>query len=77
MYKLEFFKIARDLILLFFCMLTDVLSTDKLTQLTQGIPRDSRVLYIAVKMLAAVSEPVPVVKHMSRSLVIKRSVFES
>ena len=69
MYILEFFRTARDLMLLSFPMFTEVLSTDKLTQLVQGIPHDSRALFIAVKILAAVAEPVPVVKHMSRSLV--------
>ena len=45
-------------------MFTDVLSTDKLTQIVQGIPCDSRALFIAVKILAAVAELVPVVKHI-------------
>ena len=58
--------------LLCFPMFTNVLSTDIPTQLPQEISRDCRALSMTSKMLAAIAEPVPDVRHISRNLVETR-----
>ena len=50
-------------------MLTDVLSTESRTQLLHGMLRDSSILSMVAKMLSAVADAVPEVRHMSRNFV--------
>ena len=55
--------------LLCFPMFIDGLSNNRSTQLTQVISRDYRATSMVSKILAAVAELVPTVRHMFRNLV--------